>query len=228
MKLVSFLARPQLEAGAAEIRLGSGPAALLITSNVPAGDITFFVDVYTTWGGSLRASVAVTVDPYPILNATLQRLTDALRQIEVTDPATALAQLPVLLTQFPEARLREMFYTSSRFANFTKSPKEGGNVSNSVLMSAFMSTWTKARDGLLASSVSGLPSWPPPGLDLTVSTLMESLRPLCWRFLGAEAQLECTKGMRPLVAASFPSAAVIDQLRLMPERVPEPILQPER
>lgn len=197
---------PQLEAGAAEIRLGSGPAALLITSNVPAGDITFFVDVYTTWGGSLRASVAVTVDPYPILNATLQRLADALRQIEVTDPARALAQLPVLLTQFPE----------------------GGNVSNSVLMSAFMSTWMKARDGLLASSVSGLPSWPPPGLDLTVSTLMESLRPLCWRFLGAEAQLECTKGMRPLVAASFPSAAVIDQLRLMPERVPEPILQPER
>ena len=30
---------PQLEAGAAEIRLGSGPAALLISSNVPAGAV---------------------------------------------------------------------------------------------------------------------------------------------------------------------------------------------
>lgn len=38
------------------------------------GDITFFVDVYTTWGGSLRASVAVTVDQYPILSAAPSKI----------------------------------------------------------------------------------------------------------------------------------------------------------
>lgn len=197
---------PPLGGGTAEVRLGSGPRALLVTQDLPAGDITFFVDVYTTFGGSLRATVDVTVDAWPVSNATSQRLADALSAIELADPAAAIAQLPVLLTQFPE----------------------GGNVSNRQLMTSFLETWSKSRDRLLASSASGLPSWPPPGLGLTVSTLMESLRPLCWRFVGADAQLECSKAMRPLVAASFPSASVIDVLRLMPERCPEPILQPEK
>eukprot|EP00438_Fugacium_kawagutii_P021080 Skav205903 [mRNA] locus=scaffold123:373306:380117:+ [translate_table: standard] len=57
----------------AEIRLASGPRALLATKDLPAGDITFFVDVYTTWGGSLRATQDVTVDPWPVSSPSAQR-----------------------------------------------------------------------------------------------------------------------------------------------------------
>ena len=35
------------------------------------GDITFFVDVYTTFGGSLRQQVDVTVDPWPVSSASV-------------------------------------------------------------------------------------------------------------------------------------------------------------
>lgn len=63
---------PPLGGGTAEVRLGSGPRALLVTQDLPAGDITFFVDVYTTFGGSLRATVDVTVDAWPVSNATSQ------------------------------------------------------------------------------------------------------------------------------------------------------------
>ncbi|CAJ1407034.1 unnamed protein product [Effrenium voratum] len=196
----------RLGGGLREIGLGTGPRAVLHTADVPAGQITFFVDVYTTWGGSLRATAAATVHALPPTNATAERMRAMLAELDLVEPAQAISKLPVLLSQFPS---------------------ESGNVSSSILMTSFLSSWSKNRDRLLSSTAVGLPSWPPPGLGLTLSLLLESLRPICRHFSGDEARLECAKGLRPLVAASLPSASVIDKLRLMPERCPEPILKPE-
>ena len=69
------------------MRLGSGPEALLATADLPSGALTLFVDVYTTWGGSLRATAPARLERQAVANGTAQRLREGLERIELNDPA---------------------------------------------------------------------------------------------------------------------------------------------